>query len=287
MKIHQRIDMKIVSIGGVPAGHYFALLMKKSGPHHNITSVERNKPYDTFDWGVVFPDQTLENMRQWDIDTTDEVQQAFNHPSDFKRTVIGERSAAIMTSNQDGRTHMVGNVHAHRSMAFRREHQGSRKYQVCPDHQWSYALKSKLKSVSNARRVRQDGQINGGIMPVDLDPKDYGLVLHWKLMQENIKVPYQYGLPHTWFVTFGVWRADKQSDLRIDEKHHDAGMIFRQLTKSEFNGNSQPDAHSAFNSVWMHFGFEDTTLKMTERRLGQVNLYDGVVEHHRIKCPLH
>ena len=84
--------MKIVCIGGGPAGLYFALLMKKLGPHHDITVVERNKPYDTFGWGVVFSDQTLDNMRQWDIDTANEVQQAFNHWDDielhFKGRVI-------------------------------------------------------------------------------------------------------------------------------------------------------------------------------------------------------
>ena len=58
--------MKIVCIGGGPAGLYFALLMKKLDPHHDITVVERNKPYDTFGWGVVFSDATMDNMRQWD-----------------------------------------------------------------------------------------------------------------------------------------------------------------------------------------------------------------------------
>ena len=84
--------MKIVCIGGGPAGLYFALLMKKLGPHHDITVVERNKPYDTFGWGVVFSDQTLDNMRQWDPETASEVQQAFNHWDDielhFKQRVI-------------------------------------------------------------------------------------------------------------------------------------------------------------------------------------------------------
>ena len=36
---------------------------------------------------------------------------------------------------------------------------------------------------------------------------------NWKLMQENIKDPYHPGLLHTWFVTFGLWRADNQSAL--------------------------------------------------------------------------
>ena len=58
--------MKIVCIGGGPSGLYFALLMKKLGAHHDITVVERNKPYDTFGWGVVFSDQTMGYMQQWD-----------------------------------------------------------------------------------------------------------------------------------------------------------------------------------------------------------------------------
>jgi anthraniloyl-CoA monooxygenase len=76
--------MKIVCIGGGPAGLYFALLMKKGNPAHDITVVERNKPYDTFGWGVVFSDATLANMRQWDAETAAEIEQAFNHWDDIE-----------------------------------------------------------------------------------------------------------------------------------------------------------------------------------------------------------
>jgi salicylate 5-hydroxylase large subunit len=48
---------------------------------------------------------------------------------------------------------------------------------------------------------------------------------NWKLMQENIKDPYHPGLLHTWFVTFGLWRADNKSQLRMDEKFRHAAMI--------------------------------------------------------------
>ncbi|HTJ07435.1 MAG TPA: NAD(P)-binding protein, partial [Caldimonas sp.] len=58
--------MKIVCIGGGPSGLYFALLMKQQDPRHDITVVERNKPYDTFGWGVVFSDQTLGNLQAAD-----------------------------------------------------------------------------------------------------------------------------------------------------------------------------------------------------------------------------
>jgi salicylate 5-hydroxylase large subunit len=39
---------------------------------------------------------------------------------------------------------------------------------------------------------------------------------NWKLMQENIKDPYHPGLLHTWFVTFGLWRADQKSRMVMD-----------------------------------------------------------------------
>ena len=84
--------MKIVCIGGGPAGLYFGLLMKHRHPGHDIVVVERNRPYDTFGWGVVFSDATMDNMRQWDPQTAAEIQQAFNHWDDielhFKGRVI-------------------------------------------------------------------------------------------------------------------------------------------------------------------------------------------------------
>ena len=82
--------MNIVCIGGGPAGLYFALLMKQHNPAHDITVVERNKPYDTFGWGVVFSDATMDNMRQWDKATADEIEQAFNHWDDIELDFKGE-----------------------------------------------------------------------------------------------------------------------------------------------------------------------------------------------------
>ncbi len=48
---------------------------------------------------------------------------------------------------------------------------------------------------------------------------------NWKLMQENIKDPYHPGLLHSWFVTFGLWRADNKSELKTDAHLRHAAMI--------------------------------------------------------------
>ena len=83
--------MRIVCIGGGPAGLYFALLMQQQDPSHRITVVERNRPYDTFGWGVVFSDATMENMRQWDRPTADAIEVAFNHWDDIELHFKGHR----------------------------------------------------------------------------------------------------------------------------------------------------------------------------------------------------
>lgn len=50
---------------------------------------------------------------------------------------------------------------------------------------------------------------------------------NWKLMMENIKDPYHPGLLHTWFVTFGLWRADQRSRMIMDEHGRHAVMLSR------------------------------------------------------------
>ena len=75
--------MRILCIGGGPAGLYFALLMKLQDPAHVIRVVERNRPFDTFGWGVVFSDQTLGNLQLADAVTAQEISDAFNHWDDI------------------------------------------------------------------------------------------------------------------------------------------------------------------------------------------------------------
>jgi anthraniloyl-CoA monooxygenase len=83
--------MDIVCIGGGPAGLYFALLMKKQDPSHRIRVVERNRPYDTFGWGVVFSDQTLGNLQAADPQTAGEILGAFNHWDNIEVNIRGHR----------------------------------------------------------------------------------------------------------------------------------------------------------------------------------------------------
>jgi len=58
--------VRIACIGGGPAGLFFALLMKKADPGHEITVYERNRPADTFGFGVVFSDATEEALAHGD-----------------------------------------------------------------------------------------------------------------------------------------------------------------------------------------------------------------------------
>jgi anthraniloyl-CoA monooxygenase len=90
--------LKIVSIGGGPAGLYLALLMKKADPRHDITVIERNKPDDTFGFGVVFSDATLAELRDADVVTYAEIEKSFAHWDDIDVHYKGE----VLTSTGHG-----------------------------------------------------------------------------------------------------------------------------------------------------------------------------------------
>ncbi|CAN5923841.1 bifunctional salicylyl-CoA 5-hydroxylase/oxidoreductase [soil metagenome] len=71
--------MKVVCIGGGPAGLYFALLYKKARPDADVTVVERNAEGVTFGWGVVFSDETLSYLEDNDRPTHEAITRAFAH----------------------------------------------------------------------------------------------------------------------------------------------------------------------------------------------------------------
>lgn len=81
--------MKIVCVGGGPAGLYFALLVKARHPGWSVRVVERNRAFDTFGWGVVFSDATLANLRSADAPTHAEIEAAFAHWDDIE-IVLGD-----------------------------------------------------------------------------------------------------------------------------------------------------------------------------------------------------
>ncbi|MDX1492660.1 MAG: bifunctional salicylyl-CoA 5-hydroxylase/oxidoreductase [Longimicrobiales bacterium] len=61
--------MRILVAGGGPSGLYFAILMKRADPAHQVVVVERNRPDDTFGFGVVFSDATIAEVEGADPDT--------------------------------------------------------------------------------------------------------------------------------------------------------------------------------------------------------------------------
>ncbi len=81
----------VAVIGGGPAGLYTALLLKQARPGCDVTVMERNRAEDTFGWGVVFSDQTLENFRNADEPTYTAITENFAHWDDIDVVVHGQR----------------------------------------------------------------------------------------------------------------------------------------------------------------------------------------------------
>lgn len=69
--------MKIVILGGGPAGLYSGLLLKKANPTHDITTIERNPADVTYGWGVVFSDRTLASFQRADYKTCEQITNCF------------------------------------------------------------------------------------------------------------------------------------------------------------------------------------------------------------------
>ncbi len=86
--------MKVLVIGGGPAGLYFGISMKLRDPAHEVAVVERNRPDDTFGWGVVLSDETLENMRRNDPVSEQIIRSHFAYWDDIAVVQDGHRTVS-------------------------------------------------------------------------------------------------------------------------------------------------------------------------------------------------
>jgi anthraniloyl-CoA monooxygenase len=75
--------MRAVCLGGGPGGLYFAISLKRRDPSADVTVVERNKPNDTFGWGVVLSDDTLANLEKNDPDSAAQIRNNFVYWDDI------------------------------------------------------------------------------------------------------------------------------------------------------------------------------------------------------------
>ena len=82
--------MKIACIGGGPAGLYLAISMKLRDPSHEVEIFERNPPGVTFGWGVVFSDQTVENLTANDPKSAEIIAAEFAHWDDIDVHIRGQ-----------------------------------------------------------------------------------------------------------------------------------------------------------------------------------------------------
>jgi anthraniloyl-CoA monooxygenase len=83
--------MKIGIVGGGPAGLYFALLMKKLDPAHQVTVIEQNPASATYGWGVVFSDRALSFLKESDAASYADIEAELKTWDD--QTIIHENDA--------------------------------------------------------------------------------------------------------------------------------------------------------------------------------------------------
>lgn len=86
--------MKILCLGGGPAGLYFAISMKLRDPSHDVTVLERNRANDTFGWGVVLSEDALSRMQKNDPVSTEAIRSNFAYWDDIAVVHDGVRTVS-------------------------------------------------------------------------------------------------------------------------------------------------------------------------------------------------
>ena len=86
--------MKVVCLGGGPAGLYFAISMKLRNLDHEVVVLERNRPDDTFGWGVVLSDETLDNLARNDARSSEMIREHFAYWDDIAVHHAGVRTVS-------------------------------------------------------------------------------------------------------------------------------------------------------------------------------------------------
>lgn len=75
--------MRAAVLGGGPGGLYFAISLKLRDPAHEVVVIERNRPDDTFGWGVVLSDETLGNLSVNDAESAEQIRRSFAYWDDI------------------------------------------------------------------------------------------------------------------------------------------------------------------------------------------------------------
>lgn len=75
--------MRAAVLGGGPGGLNFAISLKLRDASHDVLVVERNKPDDTFGWGVVLSDETLGNLHTNDLVSSKAIRDSFVYWDDI------------------------------------------------------------------------------------------------------------------------------------------------------------------------------------------------------------
>ncbi|MFV2001904.1 MAG: bifunctional salicylyl-CoA 5-hydroxylase/oxidoreductase [Paracoccaceae bacterium] len=155
--------MRIVCLGGGPAGLYFAISMKLRDASHQVVVIEQNRANDTFGWGVVLSDDALDKMQQNDPQSTDAIRSNFIYWDDIAvlhngvRTVSGGHGFAGI-----GRRKML-NLLQQRARELGVELRFETKFRSAGDYQKDYDLVVAADGINSVIRREYQAHFNPDI----------------------------------------------------------------------------------------------------------------------------